>query len=36
MLYWLMKLQNWFIRFLETDELDDDIIYPLDDEIKYK
>ena len=35
MLYWLMKLQNWFIRFLETDELDE-IIYPLDDEIKYK
>ena len=38
MLYWVMKLQNWLIRFFESDEIKDfdEIIYDINDEIKYK
>jgi hypothetical protein len=38
MLYWVMKLQSWLIRFFESGEINDfdEIIYPLDDEIRYK
>jgi hypothetical protein len=38
MLYWVMKLQTWLIRFFTTDEINnfDEIIYDVNDEIRYK
>ena len=35
MLYFIQWLQSWLIKFFEVDELDE-IIYDVDDEIRYK